>query len=154
MLYPIEDILQTLDKLHHSPVSNEEVFAYLRDTNPLIPYWTMIWLQYQDQLDKEIADNLTRLLDQPESFVTITVAETLCQFGYANPALLVLAQAIQTDNPYLLLMAARAFELLGEKGSPSHVKVKVEWLRLKEEVKDKWKGYDLYASWALNEVFD
>lgn len=153
-LYPMERILQFQDKLYNSEVSNEEIMGYLSAPNPLTVYWTMIWLQSQDHLDLTIAEHLIQILDQPESFVTITAAEILCQFGYIDQALPVLSQAMQTDNPYLLLMAARAFELLGEKASPAHDEVKVAWLRLKEEVKDKWKGYDLYASWALNEVFE
>jgi hypothetical protein len=114
----------------------------------------MIYLQYQDNLKEGVKDKLLSLTKQKDVFLAITAAETLAQFGLTDDSLPVLANALNSENPNHLLMAARAIELLGAKAAPIQDEVKSQWVRLQKATKDKWKGYDLYASWGLNEVFE
>jgi len=86
------------------------------------------------------------------SFVTVTAAETLCKFGYDEPALKYLVNALQTDNEYLLLMSARAVELLGKKTLPYKDEIIQRHEMLGKQTEGKWQGYDLYAYWALTEL--
>jgi hypothetical protein len=150
--YPMDKILTMLDKLYKAGADVNEVITYLEDPHPLINYWTIIWLQYQEQLAPEVVQKLQQMIERPESFVSISAAETLCKYDHTEKALDVLVSALRSENPYNLLMAARAIELLGSKTAPAKDAIMEEYHKLREQTKDKWQGYDLYASWALSEL--
>ena len=121
-IYPMKSILKMLDRLYSGRASHEEVLGYLNDSQPLINYWAMIWLQYQDDLHAEFMEILLSKINEDESFVSITAAETLCKYGYEKNAMNTLIDALNSANEYNLLMAARAVELLGDKAIPYQVK--------------------------------
>lgn len=150
--YPMDKILTMLDKLYKAGADVNEVITYLNDPHPLINYWTIIWLQYQEHLAPEVVQKLQQMIERPESFVSISAAETLCKYDHTEKALDVLVSALRSENPYNLLMAARAIELLGSKTAPAKDAIMEEYHKLREQTKDKWQGYDLYASWALSEL--
>ena len=109
-------------------------------------------MQYQDQLPASFVAPLTQLAAKEQSFVSITAAETLCKFDHLDWISQII-DGLSSDNPYILLMSARAFELVEHKPASAMAAGKKEWLRLKEETEGKWKGYDLYAYWSLSQVF-
>jgi hypothetical protein len=129
-----------------------EILAHLNHQHPLMQYWTMIGLQYQNHLDQSILPALKVLASQPESLVSVTAAETLCMFGHLDQ-IRVLTNGLSSKNPYLQLMSARAFELIKDKPGSAMEAGKQAWLRLGDETTGKWKGYDLYAYWSLSQVF-
>lgn len=152
--YPAGKILKMLNHLYSESIETREVLNYLNDPHPLINYWAMIWLQYQNSLDEIISENLIAKLDPEDNFIAITAAETLCKFGNEKFGLPVLVKALESKNQYNLLMAARALELLREKTNPYRSEITKAWNRLKIQTEGKWKGYDLYALWALNELLE
>jgi arylsulfatase A-like enzyme len=151
-IFPLPQILEVLDRLYFEAPERNEILSYLDHDHPLIQYWTMVGLQYLDQLDMELIPTLQKLASTPESLVSITAAETLCMFGYMD-RIDVLIRGLGTQNPYLLLMSARAFELIKNKPAYALDKGKQAWQRLQGQTKDKWKGYDLYAYWSLSQVY-
>jgi N-sulfoglucosamine sulfohydrolase len=153
-VYPLSDLLNMIEKEYGNDMDQQQLLSYLTAEKPLFAYWTMIYLQYQDNLKEGVKDKLLSLTKQKDVFLAITAAETLAQFGLTDDSLPVLANALNSENPNHLLMAARAIELLGAKAAPIQDEVKSQWVRLQKATKDKWKGYDLYASWGLNEVFE
>lgn len=112
----------------------------------------MVGLQYRDQLDQVFVPTLKELAKGPESLVVITAAETLCMFGHMEH-IKVLTDGLNSDNPYLLLMAARAFELLDDKPASAMQAGRQSWQRLKQEAMGMWKGYHLYAYWSLSQIY-
>ena len=114
--------------------------------------WTMIGLQFRESLDEALLFALKQLAAEPESLVSITAAETLCRFNNKEH-LYKLTEGLDSDNQYLMLMSARAFELIKNKPAADMEAGKQAWLRLKETTEGKWKGYDLYAYWSLSQVF-
>ena len=151
-VFPLQQILEVLDRLYFEAPDQNEIISHLNHDHPLIQYWTMVGLQYRDQLDTELIPTLQKLSSTPESLVSITAAETLCMFGHMD-RIDVLIRGLATQNPYLLLMSARAFELIKNKPDYALDEGKQAWQRLKEQTKDKWKGYDLYAYWSLSQVY-
>ena len=152
-VYPLSDLLNMIEKEYGNDMDQPQLLSYLTAEKPLFAYWTMIYLQYQDNLKEGVKDRLLSLTKQKDVFLAITAAETLAQFGLTDESLPVLSNALTTENPYHLLMAARAIELLGSKAAPIQDEVKSQWIRLQKATEGKWKGYDLYANWALNEIF-
>ena len=150
--FPLAQILELLDRLYFEDPKEEEVISNLQHPHPLIQYWTMVGLQYGDQLGEAFIKPLSAMAKGPESLVSITAAETLCMFGHME-SIEVLTSGLSSENPYLLLMAARAFELIENKPSTALEKGKQAWFRLSEETEGKWKGYDLYAYWSLSQVY-
>lgn len=152
-IYPLSELLDMIEKEYSNDMDQQQLLSYLTAEKPLFAYWTMIYLQYQDNLKEGVKDRLLSLTKQKDVFLAITAAETLAQFGLTDESLPVLSNALTTENPYHLLMAARAIELLGSKAAPIQDEVKSQWIRLQKATEGKWKGYDLYANWALNEIF-
>ncbi len=150
--FPLEKILVWLDKIYFENPNQEEILNHLNHEHPLIQYWTMVGLQYYDQIDPGLIQTLHKLASAPESLVSITAAETLCKYGYMDH-LNVLIKGLTSQNPYLQLMSARAFELVKNKPADAIEAGKQAWQQLKEQTKDKWKGYDLYAYWSLSQVY-
>jgi len=152
-LFPLDSILQLLDELYFDQSASEEILNYLNHQHPLMQYWTMIGLQYRPELDQNFVEPLKAISQGPLSLVSITAAGTLCKFGYLESINKIL-EGLRTDNPYLLLMSARAFELTPDKPMEVMLQAQQIWEELKTQTKDKWKGYDLYAYWSLCQVFD
>ena len=151
-VFPLESILSWLDKLYFESPENNLILDHLNHPHPLLQYWTLIGLQYQETLDESLLPTLNALANQPESLVSITAAETLCMFNHMEQ-MHRLTDGLNSDNPYLMLMAARAFELVEDKPATDMEAGKQAWLRLKESTAGKWKGYDVYAYWSLSQVF-
>ncbi len=151
-LYPMRRLLDLLDDVY-GDATETKIVAYLQDPHPLIQYWTLVALQYRDQVGSVVRRELTRLAQQPISLTSITAAETLSRFGDAETAIPILLQAMRSDNPYCLLMATRAFELAQVSEDPYLREARSIWQELTERTKGQWKGYDLYAGWSLHQVF-
>jgi N-sulfoglucosamine sulfohydrolase len=154
IVYPIKKILKMMDELHRQQDNEGLVLNYLNEPSPLVNYWAIICLQYQNNLNNVIMDKLIDKLNSPYKFVSTTAAETLCKFGKTEIGLPVLMEAINGQNQYNQLMAARALELLGEKSNPYRQQIIEAWDKLKVQTDGKWKGYDLYSLWALNELLE
>ena len=152
-LFPLDSILQLLDELYFDQSGSEKILDYLDHQHPLMQYWTMIGLQYRPELDQNFVGRLKIISQGPLSLVSITAAETLCRFGHLESIDKIL-EGLHTDNPYLLLMSARAFELTPNKPTEAMLQARQIWEKLKIQTKDKRKGYDLYAYWSLCQVFD
>jgi uncharacterized sulfatase len=152
--YPIAEILAILDELYIHGANKNSVLSYLSHPHPLIRYWTMIWLQYQDSCNEKYLNELSRIAGSDLEFLSIVAAETICKFESNEQAVRTLIDALSSDNEYNLLMAARAIELLGAKTKPFETEIRHAWEKLKNQTEGKWKGYDLYASWALTKLFD
>ncbi len=150
--FPLTNILNWLDELYFDDPGPEKILQHLNHEHPLISYWTMIGLQYNQKLDQLYIEPLRALADQPLSLVSLTASETLCKFGHLE-AIDKIVAGLSTENPYLLLMSARAFELIENKPPQAMGQGRQAWLRLKQQTEGKWKGYDLYAYWSLSQVF-
>lgn len=151
-IFPLTDILNWLDELYLDNPGTEKILEHLNHEHPLISYWTMIGLQYNQQLDQSYVEPLQTLANQPLSLVSLTASETLCKFGHIE-AIDKIVEGLSSENPYLLLMSARAFELIENKSLEAMDQGREAWLRLKQQTDGKWKGYDLYAYWSLSQVY-
>jgi hypothetical protein len=151
-IFPLQQILELQDRLYFEKPGLDEIISYLNHDHPLIQYWTMVALQYGTQLDPALVVKLKELAMEEESLVSITAAETLCRFNHME-YINVLADGLNSSDPYLLLMSARAFELVKNKPASAMEIGKQAWQRLKQQTEGQWKGYDLYAYWSLSQVY-
>ena len=143
-----------LQKFTENGVDDLPVHEYLSDQNPLIKYWCLVQLQTEEKLPSAVAGKVLELLEDPDPLIGITAAETILQFQHSQKALKVISEGLYEENLYLLLMSARAFELMENKSASFIDAHRDRWLELKELTSQKWKGYDLYACWALNAVYE
>jgi DNA polymerase IIIc chi subunit len=65
----------------------------------------------------------------------------------------VILKSLQSPDDALVLQAARVFELNRKKATRIADDVRKIHEELKQETREQWKGYRLYATWALNEAF-
>ncbi len=152
-IFPLPEILELLDQLYFTDVSSHEIENLLHHPHPLIKYWTLIWLEFEDRKYPHLIPTLQEMIDGAPSLVSIAAAGLLAKIDDRSGAIEHLLEIMQSKNPYLLLMATRAFELLPEKSENHLAKGRKIWEMLAQETEGKWRGYDLYAYWSLCQIF-
>ena len=152
--FPLEEILKTNDLLLDINTDKVQLIKYLKDEELLIRFWAALTLQYIEDPSTMIIDALNEAVNDPSPYVRLAAAETLCAYDQCNTsAQKAILSGLQADDMMITLMAARIFEL--NKGKASGILQEVQKIHkmICEQSEGNWKGYDLYACWALNEAF-
>ena len=131
----------------------EELGKTLTADQPLLKYWTLNSLQYFSRDAGIPAPELERLIDESdEPEVRLAALTLLCQTGDCTDQLSILPDYIRGDDPQAMLMAARTFQLLGDRAQSVVQPIKALYPELAETAKDRSKYYQLYTYWALKEA--
>jgi len=152
--FPLTDILKTSDLLLEKELDKNLLINYLNYEKDLVRFWAAITMQYLDNPSAEIVNALNEAVNDPSPYVRLAAAETLCAYDQCNnKAQGVILSSLKADDLMITLMAARIFELNKDKAEGISQEVQKIHEKICEQSKGKWKGYDLYACWALNEAF-
>jgi arylsulfatase A-like enzyme len=92
----------------------------LSSDNAAIRYWSVVGLGTLSQLDDSCLTALTAALKDPALIVRIESAAVLARHGHRDVSLPVLRELLQSEDTTVLLHAARAVELLGDKAVTLH----------------------------------
>jgi arylsulfatase A-like enzyme len=152
--YPKDNILKTNDLLLEENIDIKQLISHLNAENILVRYWAAVTLQYVESPSEEAIEALSNALNDPSIYVKLAAAETLCSLSNcSSEAQKAILSGLQADDRMVSLMAARIFELNKGKAVDIITEVKKMHEKLCSTSEGKWKGYDLYACWALNEAF-
>ncbi len=152
--FPVSNILNNNDVLLEENINNSVLINNLKHNKLLIRYWAATTFQYIDNPSDGIINALYETLKDPSLYVRLAAAETLCSYGQCNPeSQETILAGFRSDDLMIKLMAARIFELNKDNATEIHKEVAKIHEELCKEAEGKWKGYDLYACWALNEAF-
>jgi N-sulfoglucosamine sulfohydrolase len=99
------------------PGVREELIRRLEDREPGSRYWAVVGLHSEAEVP---AEPLRKLLNDPSPSVRIEAAGLLVDRHEDSDGIAVLAEALQSPDPSILLHAARTLQLLGEKAAPLH----------------------------------
>jgi uncharacterized sulfatase len=153
-LFPLNRILELNDLILHDPVDQQKLALSLNDPQELIRYWAAISIQYLDNPDVQTIEALEDRLSDPSGYVRLAVSDALCTFDHCTPEVQeTILAGLQAADDAEILMAARVFELHRKQATGIEKQVLALRDQLREKTRDQWKGYDLYATWALNEAF-
>jgi len=153
-LFPLDRILELNDKILERPADQQSLATSLNDSQELIRYWAAISIRYLDDPDIETIQALEDRLSDPSGYVRLAVSDALCSFNHCSPEVQeTVLKGLQSEDDAELLMAARVFELHRMQATDIEQEVRAIRDQLREKTEGKWKGYDLYATWALNEAF-
>jgi N-sulfoglucosamine sulfohydrolase len=153
-LFPLDRILELNDRILNDPIDQQSMVSSLNDPQELIRYWAAISIHYLDDPDIETIEALEDRLSDPSGYVRLAVCDALCSFNHCTPEVQeTILTGLHAEDEAELLMAARIFELHRMQATGIEQEVKAIRDQLREKTKGKWKGYDLYATWALNEAF-
>ena len=152
--FPISDVLNINDALLENDIDNDLLINNLKHENFLNRYWGAIASQYLENPSARIIDELNETLNDPSLYVRLAAAETLCSYGNCNRASQdAILSGFRSEDLMVNLMAARIFELNRDNATGIYEEVQKIHEELCKQSEGKWKGYDLYACWALNEAF-
>jgi arylsulfatase A-like enzyme len=112
--YPLEKIRDIADLVGVAGATDIQI-QRLRDSDSAVRYWAAVGLHASG----EGSDALHRALDDHSPPVRIEAAGALLQRGENSDALAVLVHDLQTNDKNVVLLAARALQLLGEKARPA-----------------------------------
>ena len=112
--YPLQKIRAVAELVGAAGATDTQV-QRLRDSNSAVRYWAAVGLHASG----DASAALTRALEDPSPPVRIEAAGALLERGDNPPALAVLVRDLQADNLDMVLLAARALQLLGEKARPA-----------------------------------
>lgn len=110
----LEKVRQAAD-LVGMPKALAEQKRLLQDADPAVRFWAVQGLK----LKNENLDDLNSLLQDPSAAVRIAVAEAVLKHQTDSQAMRVLCDSLQSKDENEILLAARALELLGERGRPA-----------------------------------
>ena len=110
----LEKVRQAAD-LVGMPNALAEQKRLLQDTDPAVRFWAVQGLK----LKNENLNDLNSLLQDPSAAVRIAVAEAVLKHQTDSQAMRVLCDSLQSKDENEVLLAARALELLGERGRPA-----------------------------------
>lgn len=153
-IYPIEEILSLNDLILGPEINDLQLAEMLSHDHELIRYWAAVSLQYVKSPRQAAIEKLRRALNDASLLVRLAVSEALCAFNMCDEdAQKVILDGLHADNEAEMLYAARIFEL--NKASASIIMEDAQ--KFHQEIcqrsDGKWKGYDLYSCWAMNEAF-
>ena len=152
--FPVSSILKNNDALLEDNIDNDLILNNLKHDNLLNRYWAATAIQYLDDPSVAILDALNETLKDPSQYVRLAAAEALCSFNKCNSeAQETILSGFRSEDLMINLMAARIFELNRDNASEIQQEVRKIHAELRDQTEGKWKGYDVYACWALNEAF-
>lgn len=153
-LFPLNRILELNDKILEGPVDQQSLAGSLNDPQELIRYWAAVSIRYLDDPEVETIEALEDRSSDPSGYVRLAVSDALCSFNHCTREVQeTILKGLQSEDEAELLMAARVFELHRKQATAIEQGAKTIRDQLREKTRDQWKGYDLYATWALNEAF-
>ena len=151
--FPVSDILNVNDVLLEENTDYSVIINNLKHENLLNRYWAAITLQYIDNPSDDVINALNETLNDPSLYVKLAAAETLCSYGHCSrESQEIILSGFRSDDLMIKLMAARIFELNKDNATSIYKEVEKIHEELCKQAEGKWKGYDLYACWALNEA--
>jgi hypothetical protein len=112
--YPLEKIRNIADMVGVAGATEMQI-QRLRDSDSAVRYWAAVGLHASG----DGSDALHRALDDPSPPVRIEAAGALLQRGENPDSLAVLVHDLQDNDKNVVLLAARALQLLGEKARPA-----------------------------------
>lgn len=153
-VYPIESILNLNNLILEAEINDLQIAAKLKDDHELIRFWAAVSLQYVQNPRQTAIDELKNSLEDTSLLVRLAAAETLCSFNNCSENVQkVILDGLKAENEAVMLYAARIFEL----NKSSATAIMEDARKFHEEIcqrsDGKWKGYDLYSCWAMNEAF-
>ena len=153
-IFPLARILEMNDLILRNPIDQPALVDNLDDKHELIRYWAVVSLQYIKNPTVETIRELEETLADSSRFVRLAASDALCSFGQCLPeAQQVILESLRSEDDALVLQAARIFELHRKKAKGIEAEVRKIHDQLRQETQGQWKGYRLYANWALNEAF-
>ena len=153
-LYPLDRILSINDHLLKQPVDQSNLVSELKSDVELERYWAAVSLQYVTDPGINSIQGLKTAIGDPSAYVRLAAADALCHFGHCDHEVQQsILSSLQSDNDMEVLMASRVYELHHELAVDIKQQANQLRMKLNEETKGDWKGYRLYASWAMNEAF-
>jgi len=112
--YPLQKIREVAELVGVAGATDKQV-QHLRDSNSAVRYWAAVGLHASG----DGSDALNRALEDPSPSVRIEAAGALLERGDNPQALKVLVHDLQANDQNVVLLAARALQLLGEKARPA-----------------------------------
>ncbi len=153
-IYPIDEILTLNDLILNNPIDELNLAENLSDSHELIRYWAALSLQYLDNPSQLTINKLNHALNDTSLLVKLAAAETLCALNIcSDTAQKNILDGLHSTNEAEMLYASRIYELYKEQATAIKDNVMKFHQSICEKSHSKWKGYDLYACWALTEAF-
>jgi len=151
--YYLPDILAQANLGLEEQVPTDALISGFLNDDPLVRYWSVVTVEARDITDPDVTGKMADLLDDPSALVRIETCRALLTMGHiTSPE--VITKALTSEDPSVLLYAARAFEQVASMLPAIPDEVLRVYRKLETQTAGKWYGYDLYAYWALREVLD
>ncbi|MFP4056056.1 MAG: sulfatase-like hydrolase/transferase [Candidatus Brocadiia bacterium] len=143
--YPLPRILEAAELVGRGREALPRQVRLLEDSDAAVRYWAVIGLRALGKKGSPAAEALLERLDDPSPPVRIEAAAALAYLGQTAKALPVLQRDVLAEHPCVCLRAARALELLGEKGRPAVPQMK----KALEAADKKGPPLDMFIRFSL-----
>lgn len=148
--YPLERILDAAELVGRGPEKLAELIELLADSDGAVRYWAVVGLDALGERAKPASGALTKLLADEHPNTRFAAAGVLCNLGWREDALLVLAKGLKDRRETVVLHAAREIQGIGNKAYPILPQIKQARARCKNpDGSYKNKDHAMFIDWAL-----
>ena len=148
--YPLERILDAAELVGRGPGKLTELVELLADSDGAVRYWAVVGLAALGQKAKSASGALTKLLADEHPNTRFAAAGVLCNLGWCEDALPVLAKGLKGRRETVVLHAAREIQGIGKKACPIVPQIKQARARCKNpDGSYKNKNHAMFIDWAL-----
>ena len=148
--YPLERILDAAELVGRGPEKLAELIELLADSDGAVRYWAVVGLDALGERAKPASGALTKLLADEHPNTRFAAAGVLCNLGWREDALLVLAKGLKDRRETVVLHAAREIQGIGNKAYPIVPQIKQARARCKNpDGSYKNKNHAMFIDWAL-----
>ncbi|WP_339713012.1 sulfatase-like hydrolase/transferase [uncultured Kriegella sp.] len=153
-IYPIDEIMSICDLMLWNKDPIQEIIRYLKHDNGFVRYWALMTIQARGISNGEIINAVKMLLKDEFATVQIEAAKILVKNG--NPKALDVLNQHLIGEDYLVLYAARAYQLIGDSLTEFPNEVIEAYQKMSEKTNEgslsSKSYYTLYAYWALHSM--
>jgi len=152
-ILPLDSILSLAELHGQSPDDQMSMKEFLSSTHSLVRYWALTNMLYADMPCLTCLMEVQKIMMEDVPVNKLAAAELMLKYRRDETAQEVVVESLQSDDQALALMAARVFELNKSRMPEVTEQVREIHKDICACAGDRFKGYDVYACWALNEAF-
>lgn len=149
-IFPLDEVLALHEAIRQRDLAS--LGQGLESPHPVLRFWALQGMDYLQVEEPALLQAGARRLKDTLVANRLVAAGWLTRMGQGDAALPVIAATLQEGAPLDQLLAARTYELLGAQAAPIRPVAERVKKQLAAQTRGQWKGYDLYAYWALIEA--
>jgi hypothetical protein len=154
--YPVEEVLKAANLCGKPDATLDEITGLLDHPDSGVRYWAVLGFYAAGEVNPEVKDKLTEMIQDPSPTVALAAAELICHMGRYDRGIPVIADGLRdADHPTRVLQAAIAARNLKAYASELLPVIEEIYPAYRGEVWDRYRDwvYPMFIGFALDQTY-